>query len=293
MALKSKLIYANNSLQCVLQRVTFEKKYNERSMENLKPQAIKAKTTDISPAAAKKIQRISKCYLDAIFASRQFSTQGRKQIEASAVFITLTYPSVQKQSDDECKRRHLGEFLKWLKRGALVRAYLWRAETHKNNNIHFHVLTDRYIHHKKLRDVWNAIVAKDGYIEAFYAAHGHRDPNSTDIESISDRDRAAAYISKYVSKGDPSKRLIVGRVWGCSDNIRDLRYYEEEGADMADTIRTLNKDPRTYRKEISEYLTIYKNQKANNYVCLLDSPAASRLEWHNMQQAFNLNLITN
>lgn len=77
------------------------------------------------------------------------------------------------------------------------------------------------------------------------------DPNSTDIHAIEKVHNLTAYVVKYIAKksdceavtvkdsdgnvitGRP-ERAIKGRIWGCSDGIRDLKHFEQEVAQEID-----------------------------------------------------------
>ena len=82
-------------------------------------------------------------------------------------------------------------------------------------------------------------------------------PNSTDIHSIAKLDSITSYVVKYVTKdkdhkanqlqviekgengndiivSKPSIRKINGRIWGCSDELRKLKHYEETIAEEID-----------------------------------------------------------
>lgn len=150
-------------------------------------------------------------------------------------FTTLTLPSKQIHSDTEIKSKCLNQLLIELSRYHKVEQYVWRAEKQKNGNIHFHMLADRYIIWQDIRNRWNRIINKLGYIdrykieqEKFHKAgfqvrqeliqtwpaeaqkkayeRGKRlnwnDPNSTDIHSIYGITNIKNYLTKYLTKGE-------------------------------------------------------------------------------------------
>jgi hypothetical protein len=137
-------------------------------------------------------------------------------------FVTLTLSSKQKHTDNEIKRKMLTPFIQRLIRTERVTQYFWRAESQKNGNIHFHIIIDRYIHHSRVRNIWNSFQDQNGYIEPFYLEYGHRNPNSTDIHSFRAIRNPAAYVIKYVTKAQ-GYRPIKGRIHGCSDTLRNLK----------------------------------------------------------------------
>jgi hypothetical protein len=90
-------------------------------------------------------------------------------------FVTLTLPSKQVHHDNKIKNECLDPMLEWLKHskektkrnGGGVEAYLWRAESQKNGNLHFHIIADRWIDHSKIKKQWNKIIERLGYITRY------------------------------------------------------------------------------------------------------------------------------
>jgi hypothetical protein len=156
-----------------------------------------------------------------------------RQFNFKIAFVTLTLPSKQKHSDKEIIRRCLNSFLLEMKKFYKVKNYLWRAEKQQNGNIHFHLIVDKFIPWSELRDRWNRIVNKLGYVDRYreemkrWHMGGFRvrselldqwsyksqikayktgclndwnSPNSTDIHSIRKVGNVKAYVSKYMTK---------------------------------------------------------------------------------------------
>jgi len=169
-------------------------------------------------------------------------------------FITLTLSSEQKHSDNEIKEKLLNHFFIEAKKKWNVKNYLWKAEKQVNGNIHFHILSDKFIHWNELRNVWNRIQNKLGYVDAYRAQmlefhkggfkvredllkrweykkqinayrEGSRqdwmNPNSTDIHSLRFISNTKAYVMKYVTK-EQKDHDIKGRLWGCNYELTDL-----------------------------------------------------------------------
>jgi len=63
-------------------------------------------------------------------------------------FITLTLPSKQAHTDEEIKKVPFANFLQTLRRKYNMKYYIWKAEKQNNGNIHFHIITNSFIHHK-------------------------------------------------------------------------------------------------------------------------------------------------
>lgn len=148
-------------------------------------------------------------------------------------FITLNLSSDQIHTDQEIKDQLLNQFLIEMTKRWGVKMYLWRAEKQENGRIHFHIITDQFIPWNELRNVWNRIQQKLGYVTRYredrlkwhkdgfkyakqYAPRwpyrkqleaykvgtqtGWENPNSIDVHSLRFINNIKAYIVKYISK---------------------------------------------------------------------------------------------
>lgn len=148
-------------------------------------------------------------------------------------FITLTLSSKQVHSDQVIKSELMNHFLISSMRKWNVRQYVWRAEKQDNGNIHFHIATGSFIPWNELRNEWNKIQQKLGYVTRyrenrvqwhkqgfrFDAKHAKNwpyekqlkaykvglatqwdNPNSVDIHSLRHVGNIKAYMIKYMSK---------------------------------------------------------------------------------------------
>jgi len=199
-------------------------------------------------------RKMSKCidYLLLLSSDRKVCSRitGR-HFHMRIAFVTLTLPSQQVHTDNEIKAKCLNQFLIELKKRFKVARYVWRAEKQKNGNIHFHILIDRFVPWQNLRDIWNRIVEKLGYVSRYRdelkkwheggfkvrkellknwdyksqlkayktgVANDWNSPNSTDIHSIRKIINVKAYIAKYITKN--------GKV------NKETGEFEEENADQ-------------------------------------------------------------
>ena len=91
------------------------------------------------------------CILAYNFQHQNLTTQYQKSkvyqnpVQYKLTFITLTLPSKQIHSDNEIKSKCLNQFLIELKKNHSVSRYIWKAEKQENNNIHFHIIADKFI----------------------------------------------------------------------------------------------------------------------------------------------------
>jgi len=153
-------------------------------------------------------------------------------------FITLTLPSQQIHDDNQIKSELLNQFLIELRKFYKVKNYIWRAEKQKNGNLHFHIIVDKFIPQQELRDRWNRIINKLGYVDRYREAqkewhkNGFRvrkellktwpkekqlaaykrgqkinwnSPNTTDIHSVQKIHNVKQYIAKYLTKEEIEK----------------------------------------------------------------------------------------
>lgn len=204
-------------------------------------------------------------------------------------FITLTLASKQKHSDNEIKSKLLNQFLIELRQVYGCERYLWRAESQRNGNIHFHICSDTFIPWRALRTRWNRIQEKFGYVSRFTESCGKVDPNSTDVHSIISIKNLPSYLSKYCSKNakgytvmaslaseSPFRpeswltykhpvfrphahfyRQIHGRLWGLSQNLSKLKSCRKEiSEEMHRELETLRaKCPD--RVKFKDYIGVY------------------------------------
>ncbi len=154
-------------------------------------------------------------------------------------FVTLTLCARQAHSDQFIKKHLLQPFLDYGRKVWKIDNYVWRAEPQKNGNIHFHLVTDVYIPWNELRNEWNKLQAKLGYVRRFQARHGHKTPNGTDIHSVRKVRNLSIYLAEYFAKDSPV-RAIAGKQWGLSYKLSrlksatDVRY-----SDIEDELREL------------------------------------------------------
>ena len=171
-------------------------------------------------------------------------------------FATLTLSSKQIHSDQEIKRKLLNSFIIHAQRNYNIKYYFWRAEAQGNGNIHFHVIFDAYIKNQTLQKDWNKIQDTLGYMQRFKEKFPSVHPPSTHIVRVKDEKGASCYITKYIGKKD-DRRKIEGRIWGCSDELRQFKaYYTHETEELENICSHFDKSP-WITKFSEEYFTLY------------------------------------
>lgn len=246
------------SLSVCPNKLSVYKKYNESrghkiTSLNAKENVIKKNyNVELSISSKKQIIACINWIIAQAKKKRYFSEKTNKYYFFRVNFITLTLPSTQIHCDNTIKSVALNQFITELKKKNKEVKYFWRAEKQSNGNIHFHLVTDMYIHYEKLRNMWNRCINKLGYVDRFELAHKHNNPNSTDVHAIKNIRNLGAYLSKYVSK-NMNNQSICGRLWSC--DIMTSKYKKlvlDEGEFSHDTIYSLKKN-----NEVKEFIGDY------------------------------------
>jgi len=214
----------------------------------------KSHNNKVSSQAARKINKAITYLLFLANDKKCYSRKSGKEFKFKATFVTLTLSGKQMHTDNEIKNSLLNQFLVEAKKKWKVSNYIWRAEKQENGNIHFHLLTDKFIPHVELKDTWNRIQEKLGYVSAYRASmkeffkNGFRirerllkhwseanqrkayqkgcstdwaSPNSTDIHSLRLISNVTSYLQKYFNK-ETQTGQSQGRLWGCSTSLSNV-----------------------------------------------------------------------
>jgi len=206
------------------------------------------------------------------------------KVEYQLTFITLTLSAKQHNTDEEIKSGLLNYFLRFLREDKKVELFIWKAEKQENGNIHFHILTDKFIRWQEIREKWNALQNKKGfgYVDAYsknmqeFFKDGFKpfendkrpislqkeiyeknklinwtNPNSTDIHAIYKIKNMGAYMSKYLSKGVTKTNRV--------ERLKELYSLIEKNEILIDKLDTEN----MFMYE-TDYSRIVNEQKIEN-----------------------------
>lgn len=175
-------------------------------------------------------------------------------------FITLTISKLNNVSQKEAFKKCFEPFMQWLRRTKKVNSYVWKAELQERGIIHYHITTPTWIPYQDIKDKWNNLQRKAGYIADYrerqmiwhkngfqarpnmfknwplkkqLAAYQRgiesnwQDPNSTDVHEV----RKAKDISNYLKK-EFCKAIQAtnekGKIWDCSSNLKKYKYFQIE-----------------------------------------------------------------
>jgi hypothetical protein len=194
----------------------------------------------ISESAQRKL-RDKIQWLYTLARSRYVKTYSGKEIHNFKIaFITLTLPSKQNHTTAEITNTCFNQFLTEIRQRTKMENYVWRLEFQKNGNVHYHIVTDTYIDYHFALKIWNRILSKLGYVDAFksqmqglsladycakysknstipfnilakrYAkgrAENWENPPSVDVKVARNHTSISYYVSKYFSKKEAGAPL--------------------------------------------------------------------------------------
>lgn len=257
-----------------------------KSLQNLS----KKKSSFLMSPASKRIIKssiMSLCYLSS---PRTVKVSSNKLIyNYRATFLTLTLPSKQEHPDTEIKQC-LNNFFTRLRQLGL-KNYVWKAELQKNENIHFHIVIDKYFHHLYLRHLWNSCISPLGYVERYQeqwkglslreyaekrgitvhkAVNGYQygiktdwlNPPVENAQSVQTDRQLSFYLQKYLAKDggdntDTERAEKFGKVWARSQSLSRLKYQNYLEDDFKDSFKKLLESfPKGFKKIYYDWVTV-------------------------------------
>lgn len=130
-----------------------------------------------------------------------FERKTQKSFKFKVNFVTLTLPDTKAPiQSPELQKQLLNPFLTYMRKYHSLKNYVWRLEFQANGKLHVHLTTDTFLHLTAIRETWNRLLDKHGYLDLYYKKHGHKNPNSTDVHATKKIKNLAGYLSKYMSK---------------------------------------------------------------------------------------------
>lgn len=141
-----------------------------------------------------------------------------KPKKSRLTFLTVTLPMPQIHTDETIKKVILNNFLNKLRYYKKDLKYIWRAESQKNQNIHFHLIMNLYIDKKICDRLWHDSLELLGYITSYYNKKKSRYPPTNRIEYVYTARKIVGYATKYITKRI-EYRNITGRNWYASQSL--------------------------------------------------------------------------
>lgn len=227
---------------------------NPRRSENTHKRELIQYTGRLTPFSKKKLKRSIGLMVATALEKEAPNFKTGNTFKFKVNFLTFTLPAAQEGIEDKKIKHCLDNFIKRAKRKYQLHSYVWRAERQANGNVHFHMITDTYIHYQKLRDDWNACLRETGLIDKYKKKHEQltlsdylklypptknisrearvnaykagrathwESPNSTDVHAVWKVKNLTSYFVKYMSKEHKEGEApIQGKIWDCSTNLK-------------------------------------------------------------------------
>lgn len=296
---------------------------NKNSLLNLKSNF---NHNNLSDQAKRKMTKSIKYLIYTASEKVAYNNKTQSKFKFKVNMVTLTLSSQQVHSDQTIKSKCLNQLLIELKQFYNVKNYVWKSEYQKNGNIHFHILTDKFIPWSELQNRWNRIQNKLGYVDRIEFIPKKKQPNSTDVHSLQKIANIASYCTKYMVKDGKRNRFKInrknsplhvvhrrlpcsmsagvlyflrklankGRIWGSSYELTDLRGGASElDEDLLSEIDRLQKSTGAKRIDKDNFsIVMYDNKVLHNgqfpkLAKLLDSFIADHFGYCNQELIFN------
>jgi hypothetical protein len=207
------------------------------TIEKINSEKKKNYTGKMSAAAQRRVSKKILCWYTGCEAYNKGYKIKLERDKKKLVFITLTLSSTQFTSDLEVKKQLLKPFTRYLREKKGCRNWLSKCERQKNGNIHFHLVIDRYIPKEDIREAWNSLQEKEGYLAEYQAKYGKLEAPSTEIRLVRNQAQCERYIAKYIAKDDENA-TIEGAVWSSSVSVATLEFFSF--AETEETTEAIN-----------------------------------------------------
>lgn len=171
----------------------------------------KDRKKEIENRIRKRLTNAVTALVDSSKKKRAFNSATGKWFSFKNNFITLTLSKKQVHPDRVIHEKIFKEFIRAWKQEEPNLLYVYKAEVQDNGNLHYHLVTNSFIHHRDLRSMWNYYQYGFGYTDG-------DNPNSTDVHALQNVDDPAAYLAKYMAKDDEFCKSIPINKEGCEVN---------------------------------------------------------------------------
>lgn len=201
-------------------------------------------------------------------------------------FVTLTFVN---KVEEENAVKILGKFLENVAKRSSDFQYLWVAEKQtKNkyfqNNIHFHLITNKYWKIERWWKYWIELQAKNNILPRF---SNFRPSSAFDVKAISGQNvkAIANYLTHYVAKNNDEFKC---QIWNCSKKISWLKtnLYEDlsflKKVERLEEANLLGGERKIYEQDYCITHTIPLNRTTLNLYRKIDD--ANRLIWKRMEK---------
>jgi len=197
-------------------------------------------------------------------------------------FVTLTFVN---KVEEEVGVKILGKFLENVSKRSKDFQYLWVAEKQQDNkvfkdNLHFHVITNKYWKIKRWWEYWLELQAKHGIVPR---EAGFKPSSAFDVRAITGQNvkAIANYLTYYVTKNEGQFRC---QIWNCSKKVSWLKTNMYEDISFLKKVEALEKanllggERKIYKEEYYAVHTIPLNRITLNLYGKIDK--VNQEMWH-------------
>lgn len=199
-------------------------------------------------------------------------------------FITLTLATDIKQYQKDVHKSCLEPFLRWMRDTQGCTMYVWKAEFQRRGQLHYHITSDAFIHIKKVRDKWNELQIRAGYLDmaSYIAKHGHAIVPGTEIKKVWKEVNLGRYLVDEFTKAYQNDYSVGGKIWDCSINLKKNKLFTSIYDSNYNEKLTRLKNNGQVRIKHTDHCTIYKliNKKAADILSGND-----RLEYNKLMES--------
>lgn len=189
-----------------------------------------------------------------------YVTHRKQMFQLSMLVLTIPEMNYNVTLKDGYKNL-LKPFIDWLVKTKKVNTYVWKAEVQKRGQLHYHITTPSWIHHKEIRNKWNYLLNKSNLMEEYVLEHGHCNPPSTYIKKVHAIQDLQAYLLKEFCKSIQNNHSSTGKIWDCSTNLKGVPYFTVELKDFHEK-QLLKCDKKLILKEVlTDHCIILKHKK--------------------------------
>lgn len=122
-------------------------------------------------------------------------------------FVTLTLPAEQRHTDRQICHHLINPFFVWARKVKGVRYYIWKKELQANGNIHYHIIWDKAVNWRDIRNEWNKLCNK-GKVRGNAAPFDYVDRYCAKWSEVHKNGFNREYISQYVPSLPSTKVAI-------------------------------------------------------------------------------------
>jgi len=165
-------------------------------------------------------------------------------------FLTLTFVNLV---EDKLAVKILGKFLENIKKADKDFEYLWVAERQTNNevfkdNIHFHLITNKYWNIERYWKYWTDLQLKHKITPR---DEGFKASSAFDVKSITSKNAKgiSVYLTKYITK---NKSQFNCQPWNCSKKVSMLYTDFYTGFSFLNQLERLEKHKEIEIKRVQE-----------------------------------------